>query len=207
MAVKNQRPQRRGGVPRRRGYTLHNGLEQLVHPRAPPGGNEQGVFRVKAQVFFNLLFRTGHVGGLHVDLVDHRHNFKVVLQREVHVGQGLRLHPLRGVHQQQRPFAGTDRPAHLVGKVHVSGRINQVEPVFAAVRGGIGNRHRLAFDRDAPLPLNIHGVQYLILKVAVFHQARFLDKPVGQRGLAVIDVGDNTKIADKSGLCHWEQYR
>jgi hypothetical protein len=33
-----------------------------------------------------------------------------------------------------------------------------------------------------------------------------LDKPVCQRGFAVINVGNDAKIADKSGFCHWTHY-
>ena len=46
------------------------------------------------------------VGGGEVDLVDHRHDLMVVLDRLVDVGQRLRLDPLRRVDDQQRALAG-----------------------------------------------------------------------------------------------------
>ena len=43
------------------------------------------------------------------------------LEREVEVGQRLRLDALRGVDEQDRALAGLERPRHLVGEVDVAG--------------------------------------------------------------------------------------
>ena len=51
-----------------------------------------------------------------VDLVDDRDDLEVVLDREVGVGQRLRLDALRGVDQQQRALARGQRPRHLVAR-------------------------------------------------------------------------------------------
>ena len=51
------------------------------------------------------------VGGGQVDLVDHRHDLMVVLDRLVDVGQRLRFDALRGVDDQQRAFAGGEAAA------------------------------------------------------------------------------------------------
>jgi hypothetical protein len=125
-----------------------------------------------------------------------------MLQGKVHVGEGLGLHSLGSVHQEQGPFAGADRPGYFVTKVHVSRGINQVKFVLPAVGGGIGDGNRLAFDGDPPLPLYMHIVQDLILKIPVFHQAALLDKPVRQGGFSVINMGYDTKIADKLRFYH-----
>jgi hypothetical protein len=84
----------------------------------------------------------------------------------------------------------------------MAGGIHQVQLVFVTVRPGVGQGNRLAFDGYAPLPLNIHVVQDLILKVPIIHQPDLLNKPIRQSGLAVIDMGNNAKITDKSGLYH-----
>jgi hypothetical protein len=49
------------------------------------------------------------VGGGQVDLVEHRDDRQVVLQRQVEVGQRLGLDALRGVDQQDRALAGLQR--------------------------------------------------------------------------------------------------
>ena len=60
---------------------------------------------------------------------------EVLLHRQVHVGDGLRLHALRRVHDQQRPFARAQAARDFVGKIHVTGRVNQVQLVSLAVFG------------------------------------------------------------------------
>ena len=44
--------------------------------------------------------------GRQVDLVEHRDDVEVVLQRQVEVGQGLRLDALRRVDEQHRALTG-----------------------------------------------------------------------------------------------------
>jgi hypothetical protein len=73
-----------------------------------------------------------------------------------------------------------------------------------AVGGRIGNGYRLALDRNSPLPLNIHIIQYLIPEVAVIHKMGLLNETVSQCGLAVIDVRDNAKITGI--LNHYAHY-
>jgi hypothetical protein len=42
----------------------------------------------------------------------------------------------------------------------------------------------------------------LILEIPVVNKFGFLDKAVRQCGFAVVNMGDNTKIADKFDFCH-----
>jgi len=44
----------------------------------------------------------------------------------VGVGDGLGLHALRGVHDEQCPLAGGERPADLVVEVDVAGGVDEV---------------------------------------------------------------------------------
>ena len=60
------------------------------------------------------------VGGRQVDLVDHRDDLEVVLDRQVGVGERLRLDALRGVDHQQRPLARGQAARDLVGEVDVA---------------------------------------------------------------------------------------
>ena len=61
-----------------------------------------------------------------VDLVDHRDDLQVMMQREVRVRQRLRFHALGSVHYKQRAFAGLQAARDFVGKVHMARRIDQV---------------------------------------------------------------------------------
>ena len=58
---------------------------------------------------------------------------QALLEREVDVGERLRLDALRGVDHEDRALAGLEAAAHLVGEVDVAGRVDQVEPVQIAV--------------------------------------------------------------------------
>ena len=69
-----------------------------------------------------------------VDLVDDRDDLEVVVDREIGVGQRLRLDALRRVDEQQRAFAGGQRARDFVAEVDVAGRVDQVEDVGLAVR-------------------------------------------------------------------------
>ncbi len=65
-------------------------------------------------------------------------------------------------------------------------------PVVRAVVEADGVR----LDGDAALALKVHVVQNLRLHVAPGDGARQLQQPVGQRGLAVVDVRDDGKVPD-----------
>ena len=56
--------------------------------------------------------------------------------------------------------------------------------------------HGVELDRDAALALEVERVEHLLLHLALLERARGLDQPVGQRGLAVIDVRDDAEVAD-----------
>src|SRR5205814_9278820 len=108
----------------------------------------------------------------------------------------LRLDTLDGVDHQQRTLAGGERAVHLVGKIDVAGRVDQVEDVVLAVARLVFEADGLRLDGDATLALDIHRIEHLLDHLALFEPAGELDQPVGQGGLAVVDVGDDREIAD-----------
>ena len=121
---------------------------------------------------------------------------RLLLDRQVGVGQRLRLDALRRVDQQQRAFAGGERPRDLVREVDVPGRVDQVEHVLLAVVARVVQPDRMRLDGDAALALEVHRVEHLRLHLARLQRAGDLEKAVGQRRLAVIDVGDDREVAD-----------
>ena len=74
------------------------------------------------------------LGARQVDLVDDGDERQVRLERQVDVGQRLRLDALRGVDDEQRALAGGQRARDLVAEVDVAGRVDQVQLVLDAVR-------------------------------------------------------------------------
>ena len=144
----------------------------------------------------NLPARLFRLRARQVDLVDDRDDLEVVLDREVGVGQRLRLDALRGVDQQQRALAGGERPRDLVREVDVSRRVDQVEDVLLAGRRRVVQPDRMRLDGDAALALEIHRVEDLRFHLARLQRAGDLEKAIGQRRLAVIDVRDDREVAD-----------
>ncbi len=67
-------------------------------------------------------------------------------------------------------------------------RIDEVELVGLAVVGRVVHAHGLAFDRDAALALDIHGVEQLRLHVALVDGMGELEDAVADRRLAMVDV-------------------
>ena len=82
-------------------------FQHLVDAQSLLGGNRDCVERIEAEVLVDLLAHPLHVRRGQVDLVDDRQELEIVLEREVEVGDRLRLHPLRG---RRPPPARPRRP-------------------------------------------------------------------------------------------------
>ena len=76
--------------------------------------------RVEADDVFDLLLDAVGFGRRQVDLVEDGDEFEIVLDGEICVGKRLGLDALRGVDDEQRAFAGGQRPRNLVRKIDVA---------------------------------------------------------------------------------------
>ena len=196
-AVDQHGLQRLGGVAlARRRQLVDDRLQHVGDAEAGLGRDQHGMAGVDADHLLDLLADALGLGGRQVDLVQHHDDLVVVVDRLVDVGQRLRLDALRGVDHQQRALAGGERARHLIGEVDMAGRVDQIEDVVLAVVGLVVQPHGLRLDGDAALALDIHVVEHLLLHVARLQPAGRLDQPVGQRRLAVVDMGDDCEIAD-----------
>jgi len=85
----------------------------------------------------------------------------------------------------------------------VSGRIDQVELIVFPVVRLVIEPHGCHLDGDAALALNIHRVEQLLLHVSFLDGAGFFQESIREGRLAVVDMGDNTKVADMAlRVCH-----
>src|SRR5213075_1480660 len=75
------------------------------------------------------------LGGGQVDLVEHRDDLQVGVERQVQVGQRLRLDALGGVDEQHGALAGGQAAGDLVAEVDVAGGVDEVEHVLLVFAG------------------------------------------------------------------------
>ena len=78
----------------------------------------------------------------------------------------------------------------------MAGGVDQVQVVGLPVRGPVLDPHRLGLDRDPALALELHRVEHLGPHFLRVDGAGELEDPVGERRLAVVDVGDDREVAD-----------
>ena len=109
-------------------------------------------------------------------------------------GLGLRLDARDRVEDGDRAVEDAQAPLDLDRKVHVPGRIDNVDPEVAPERRRRGRR-----DRDAALLLLRHPVHRRGALVDLAHlvgAAGVVEDPLGRRRLARVDVGHDPDVAD-----------
>ena len=150
---------------------------------------------VPADQLRDLRGRRVGIGLRQIDLVDDREQLEVVLDRQVGVGDRLRLHALCGVHDQHGALARLQRPRHLVGEVDVPRRVDQVElvPLPEDANG-------LRLDGDPALALEVHGVEQLLAHLPSGDGVGDLQDAIGQGRFPVVDVRDDREVADSVQL-------
>ena len=196
VGIKNQRAQ--GGilVALRRRHLLDDLLHHRVDVDAHLGGNAGGLVRRDADHVLNLLPHMLRLGARQVDLVDDRHDLQPCVHGQIRVGQCLRLDALGGVHHQHRALTCGERARYFIVKVHVAGRVDQVEHIILIVLRVIDQCHRMGLDGNAALALQVHVVQDLVFHVAQRDRFRLFQYAVRQRALAVVNVGNDAEIPD-----------
>ncbi len=127
-----------------------------------------------------------------------------MIQRQIYVRQRLGLDALRRIHHKDCAVTGCQTAAHLIVKIHMPGRVDQIEHILIAILGIVDNTHRLGLDRDTALPLQLHVVQHLRLHLPAGQQSRLFYDSVRQRRFTVIDMRYDTKIPDLTLVygCH-----
>src|SRR6185369_7381665 len=129
-----------------RRHTLDDGLENLGYAEAGLGANQYGVGGVQPDRAFDHLLGALHIGAGQVNLVNDGDDFKPMVDGEIRIGQRLRLYALRGVHHQQRAFAGGQRARDFVGEIDVARGVDQVELVGVPVLRGVHHADGVRLD-------------------------------------------------------------
>jgi len=74
--------------------------------------------------------------------------------------------------------------------------VHEIERIDLPVLCLVLHADRMGFDRDAAFAFKIHGIQDLLLLVAVGNRIGLLQQTIRQGGFPMVDVGDDTEIAD-----------
>ena len=196
IRIKDQRAQRGFVVSLWRRHKLHD----LFHDGADVDpllrGDGRGVVRRDADDVLDFLAHALRIGAGQVDFVDHGHDLKPGVHREIRVRQRLCLDALRGIHHEHGPLARRQTARNLIVEIDVAGRVDQVEHIILPVLRMVYKRDGVGLDGDAALTLEIHVVEQLVLHVAQGNGLRLLQNTVGQRALAVVDVRNDAEIPD-----------
>ena len=170
-AVEDQGAGRQVGLARGGRELVAELADQLVDALAGLGRDEDRLFGREAEHLLDFL---GHLNGARsgqVNLVDDRDDLQPHVDRGVRVGDGLGLHALGAVDDEDRPLARLQRLLHLVVEVDVPRRVDEVQhELLGAAVGHLvvvedGDSRRL--DGDAALPLQVHVVQHLVLELTL----------------------------------------
>ncbi len=146
----------------------------------------------------DLVEDLGRPGVLAVDLVDDDDRGEPGLQRLLEHEARLGQRALRRVHQQQDAVHQGEGPLDLAAEVGVAGRVHDVDLHALVVDGRV-----LGHDGDALLPLQVDRVHDPLDHVLVGAEDPGLpEHGVDQRGLAVVDVGDDGDVSDVLTLLH-----
>ncbi len=204
LRVEDQR--RRAGIClRRRGRdAFDDRLQKLRDALAGLAAHQKRLLARDGEDLLHLLVTQRQIGGGQVDLVDGGDDLEVLAEGELDVRHRLRLDPLRGVDEQHRPLAGAQTAADLVGEVDVSRGVDEIEFVLDAGAGIVVHPHGVRLDGDAAFAFEIHAVEQLIGEVSFGDGPRYLEHPVRQSGLAVVDMRDDAEVADLFQFGHGE---
>ena len=196
VRVEDEGPQRCLGIALGGRDEVDDGLQEVVDALTGLARDEHRVICRDRKLLLYLFLDLVGMGRGQVDLVDGRHNVQVSTHREGSVRDGLRLDPLGGVHHEHGTLAGGKRARDLIREVNVSRRVDEVELVALAIVGVVAYAHGVRLDGDAALPLDVHGVEHLGGEVPLLHRMGKLEDTVRDRGLAVVDVGDDREVTD-----------
>ena len=136
-----------------------------------------------------------HLGWLSVfavNFIDDEHDFEAVGESFAEHEAGLGLGTVIGVDQEEYAIDHAEGAFDFAAEVSVAGGVDDVDGLILPVNGSV-----FGLNGDALLFLEVHGVHG-----AFFHaligavNAAFLEQFVDQRSFAVVNVGDNSDIAD-----------
>jgi hypothetical protein len=203
--------QRPFGIRRGLGHVLEDGLEQGGHvglllrgiqarPTLQGRRVHDGEIQLRvggAELVEQVEGLIDHPAGTRaraVDLVDHDDRLQAERQRLARDEARLRHRSFHRIDQQQHAIHHRQHPLDLAAEIRVARRVDHVDAHAAIIDGAV-----LGQDGDAALLLDGVGIHDPLADLLVRGEgAGLLEQAVDQRGLAVVDVGDDGDVADRA---------
>jgi len=110
----------------------------------------------------------------------------------------LSLHTLKGIDQQNGPFASSQAAGDLVIEIDVAWSIDQVQFIAGAVVI-VEDGDRVHLDGDAPFLLQVHRIEHLVVEIPHTDGIALQQKLVCERALTMINVGDDAELRIRFG--------
>ncbi len=195
MGIKGEGAQSGIGTARWVGDAFDDGLQNPLDAYAGLRAGEDRLLGWDGKDVLQLALGILDIGIRKIDFVDDGNELESLLLGEVHIGNRLRLHTLGGVDDQQGAFAGCKRAGDFVGKIHMARSVGEIQLIMLTILSSVFHRDGMGLDRDAALALKIHGVEHLLLGLALLDRSCDLQKAIGKSRLTVVDVGDDAKVA------------
>ena len=175
---------------------MDNGFQNIFHIQSGLCGYARRVMRFNTDNILDLIRNPVRSCAWQVDLVDDREHIQVMIQRQIHIRQSLGFNALGCVYHKNSAVTGCQASGYLVVKVHMSRGVDQVKNILFSIFRVVDGADRLRLDGNAALPLQIHIIQYLGLHLTAGQKTGHLNDAVGQGRFAVVNVGDDTEVAD-----------
>ena len=191
--VKDQALQRSFGIALRSRDTLDDRTEDVIDPQARLTAGPDDLLTLAAKELDDLILDLFGHSAWQVDLIDDRYDLEVMLESHIEIGNRLCLNTLSCVDDKQCAFAGSDGAGDFVGEVHVSWGINQIEYVVLAIELVV-HLDGVALNGDPALALEIHIIEYLLLKILPRDGLCRLQQAVSQGTLPMVNMGYNAKV-------------
>ena len=178
---------------------VDDGVEKVLDPHAGLGRDAQHVLRWGSEHLFHLRRVAIGIGRGKIELVQDGHDLEIVLERKVGVCQGLGFYPLGCIDDEHNALARGERAADLVAEVDVARGVDQIDDVVLPLQ-----LDALELDGDPTLPLEVHRIEILRPHLAGLDRTTEFQHAIGQRRLAMVDVGDDRNVSDLGwvDLCH-----
>ena len=202
LAVEDQRLQRCLGIAAGGRHIGHNIFQNSRNIDAHFCRNLGCIGGRQTDDILHLLLGLHRVGCRQVNLVEHRQDLEISIQCQIGVSQSLRLHTLGGVHHQHSTFTGGQTAGNLIVKVHVTRGVDQIHLIGLAILCLIVHSNGTSFDRNTALLLQFHVVQHLGMQLSLRDRFGQFQQTVCQSGLAMVDMGNNGKIANFRAISH-----